>query len=220
MNEILSWNYIRSFRPRENLGAVVSVGSIVVFAVLTLNISMVPFISQDIPRALSVVILITVIYWFWRLSQEGVKPATQAKRTAALAYLAFLPFIMYLLLRVLYLQHDPDPVMQNRWEVKFDFMEKVNTFKINPWPMEVVANSDERWLFLKAAIINSARVTMLSIVLCTILGTIVGVTRLSTNKLASTMATVYVEIFRNLPLAVLLFLISTQYGIQAPLFKH
>ena len=62
------------------------------------------------------------------------------------------------------------------------------------------------------------RVTLLSIVLCLILGTIIGVTRLSTNKLASTMATVYVEIFRNLPLAVLLFLISTQFGIQAPLF--
>jgi His/Glu/Gln/Arg/opine family amino acid ABC transporter permease subunit len=73
-------------------------------------------------------------------------------------------------------------------------------------------------MFLKAAVINSARVTLLSIVLCVILGTIVGVTRLSSNKLASTMATVYVEIFRNLPLAVLLFLIATQYGIQAPLF--
>jgi His/Glu/Gln/Arg/opine family amino acid ABC transporter permease subunit len=149
-----------------------------------------------------------------------MKPSVQARRTAALAYLALLPFIMFLLLRVLYLQHDPDPVMQNRWEVQFDFMDKVNTFKINPWPMEVVANMDERWLFLKAAIINSARVTLLSIVLCVILGTIVGVTRLSSNKLASTMATVYVEVFRNLPLAVLLFLIATQYGIQAPLFKE
>ena len=97
-------------------------------------------------------------------------------------------------------------------------MDKVNTFKINPWPMEVVANFDSRWMFLKAAVINSARVTLLSIVLCVILGTIVGVTRLSSNKLASTMATVYVEIFRNLPLAVLLFLIATQYGLQAPLF--
>ena len=108
--------------------------------------------------------------------------------------------------------------MQNRWEIQFDFMDKVNTFKINPWPMEVVANFDSRWMFLKAAVINSARVTLLSIVLCVILGTIVGVTRLSSNKLASTMATVYVEIFRNLPLAVLLFLIATQYGLQAPLF--
>jgi His/Glu/Gln/Arg/opine family amino acid ABC transporter permease subunit len=163
--------------------------------------------------------LLTVFYWGWRISQEGMKPSVQARRTAALAYLALLPFIMFLLLRVLYLQHDPNPVMQNRWEVQFDFMDKVNTFKINPWPMDVVANLDERWMFLKAAVINSARVTLLSIVLCVILGTIVGVTRLSSNKLASAMATVYVEVFRNLPLAVLLFLIATQYGETAPLFS-
>ncbi len=218
LGEILNWRNIRSFRPRENLGALISVGSIVLFAVLTLNISMIPAISQNISSFLSAVILLTVIYWGLRISQEGMKPAVQAKRTAALAYLMLLPFILYLLLRVLYLMHDPDPVMQNRWEVKFDFMDKVNTFKINPWPMEVVANFDSRWLFLKAAIINSVRVTLLSIVLCVILGTIVGVTRLSSNKLASTMATVYVEVFRNLPLAVLLFLIATQFGQQAPLF--
>jgi His/Glu/Gln/Arg/opine family amino acid ABC transporter permease subunit len=220
LDEILSWSNIRSFRPRENLDALISIGSIVLFAGLTLNISMIPFISQDIPQFLSLVILFTCAFWYLAISQEGMKPSVQARRTAALAYLALLPFIMFLLLRVLYLQHDPDPVMQNRWAVNFDFMDKVNTFKINPWPMEVVANMDERWLFLKAAIINSARVTLLSIVLCVILGTIVGVTRLSSNKLASTMATVYVEIFRNLPLAVLLFLIATQYGIQAPLFSE
>ena len=207
-----------SFRPQDNVDAIISVGSIILFVALTLNLSMAPIISQDIPQFLSAVILLTVFYWGWRISQEGMKPSVQDRRTAALAYLALLPFIMFLLLRVIFLQHDPDPVMQNRWEIKFDFMEKVNTFKINPWPMEVVANFDERWMFLKAAIINSARVTLLSIVLCVILGTIVGVTRLSSNKLASTMATVYVEIFRNLPLAVLLFLIATQYGMQAPLF--
>ncbi|MEO2115748.1 MAG: ABC transporter permease subunit [Candidatus Poseidoniia archaeon] len=218
LGEILSWSNIRSFNPREVLGAVVSVGSIILFAGLTLNISMIPAISQNIPQFLSLVIFFTCAFWYLRISREGMKPAIQAKRTAALAYLALLPFILYLLLRVLYLQHDPNPVMQNRWAVNFDFMDKVNTFKINPWPMEVVANFDPRWLFLKAAIINSVRVTLLSIVLCVILGTIVGVTRLSSNKLASTMATVYVEVFRNLPLAVLLFLIATQYGIQAPLF--
>ena len=198
----------------------VTAGSIIVFVILTLNISMVPVISQDIPFFLSVITLITVFYWAWRLSQEGMKPSVQERRTAALAYLALLPFISYLLLRVLYLQHDPDPDMANRWEIKFDFMDAVNTFKINPWPMEVEPNIDSRWLFLKAAIINSARVTLLSIVLCVILGTIVGVTRLSNNKLASTMATVYVEVFRNLPLAVLLFLIATQFGLQAPLFRE
>jgi len=213
-----------SIRP-SNIGyairepsILVSVGSIVIFLVMTINLSMIQPVSQNIPLFLSAIILLMVFYWGWRISQEGMKPSVQARRTAALAYLALLPFIMFLLLRVLYLQHDPDPVMQNRWEIQFDFMDKVNTFKINPWPMEVVANFDSRWMFLKAAVINSARVTLLSIVLCVILGTIVGVTRLSSNKLASTMATVYVEIFRNLPLAVLLFLIATQYGLQAPLF--
>ena len=213
-----------SIRP-SNIGyavrepsILVSAGSIVLFLVMTLNLSMIQPVSQNIPLFLSAIILLMVFYWGWRISQEGMKPSVQARRTAALAYLALLPFIMFLLLRVLYLQHDPDPVMQNRWEIQFDFMDKVNTFKINPWPMEVVANFDSRWMFLKAAVINSARVTLLSIVLCVILGTIVGVTRLSSNKLASTMATVYVEIFRNLPLAVLLFLIATQYGLQAPLF--
>ena len=108
--------------------------------------------------------------------------------------------------------------MLNRWEVRFDFMDKVNTFKINPWPMEAEPNQDSRWVFLKAAIINSGRVTLVSIFLCTVLGVIVGVTRLSANKLASTAATVYVEVFRNLPLAVLLFLISSQMGAQLPYF--
>ena len=213
-----------SIRP-SNIGyavrepsILVSAGSIVLFLVMTLNLSMIQPVSQNIPLFLSAIILLMVFYWGWRISQEKMKPSVQARRTAALAYLALLPFIMFLLLRVLYLQHDPDPVMQNRWEIQFDFMDKVNTFKINPWPMDVVANFDTRWMFLKAAVINSARVTLLSIVLCVILGTIVGVTRLSSNKLASTMATVYVEIFRNLPLAVLLFLIATQYGLQAPLF--
>ena len=221
LSEILSWNRIRSIDSTDmvgNLSLAVPVVSIIVYIALTLNLSLIPAISQDVPLFLSLIILITTLYWGWRISKEDMKPVVQSKRTAALAYLAFLPFIMYLLLRVLYLQHDPNPVMQNRWEVQFDFMDKVNTFKINPWPIEVSANADSRWLFLKAAIINSVRVTLLSIVLCLILGTIIGVTRLSTNKLASTMATVYVEIFRNLPLAVLLFLISTQFGLQAPLF--
>ena len=218
LQDNMSWRRIRSMEGLEYLGLAVPVGSILVFIALILNLAFIPAISQAIPSFLSLIIFITTLYWGWRISREDMKPAVQSKRTAALAYLIFLPFILYLLLRVLYLMHDPNPVMQDRWGVQFDFMDKVNTFKINPWPIEVVANMDTRWLFLKAAIINSVRVTLLSIVLCLILGTIVGVTRLSSNKLASTMATAYVEIFRNLPLAVLLFLIATQYGIQAPLF--
>jgi His/Glu/Gln/Arg/opine family amino acid ABC transporter permease subunit len=203
----------------EGFGMLVSVLSIILFANFTINMPMYPFITNDIPAFLSLVTLVVAISWTILLSQEGAKPSVQAKRTSALAFFVIFPFISYLFLRLIFLQNDgTNATMLNRWEVRFDFMDKVNTFKINPWPMEAEPNQDSRWVFLKAAIINSGRVTLVSIFLCTILGVIVGVTRLSANKLASTAATVYVEVFRNLPLAVLLFLIASQMGAQLPYF--
>ena len=203
----------------EGFGMLVSVLSILLFANFTVNMPMYPFITNDIPAFLSLATLVVAISWTVLLSREGAKPSVQAKRTSALAFFVIFPFISYLFLRLIFLQNDgTNATMLNRWEVRFDFMEKVNTFKINPWPMEAEPNQDSRWVFLKAAIINSGRVTLISIFLCTILGVIVGVTRLSANKLASTAATVYVEVFRNLPLAVLLFLISSQMGAQLPYF--
>ena len=205
-------------RP-EGFGILVSVSSILLFVYFTMNMQLFPFITDDIPAFLSAVTLVVAITWTILLSREGAKPSVQSKRTAALAFFVIFPFVSYLFLRLIFLQNDgTNPTMLNRWEVRFDFMEKVNTFKINPWPMEAEPNQDSRWVFLKAGIINSARVTLVSIFLCTILGVIVGVTRLSANKLASTAATVYVEVFRNLPLAVLLFLISSQMGAQLPYF--
>ena len=203
----------------EGFGMLVSVLSIILFANFTINMPMYPFITNDIPAFLSLITLVVAISWTILLSREGAKPSVQAKRTSALAFFVIFPFISYLFLRLIFLQNDgTNATMLNRWEVRFDFMDKVNTFKINPWPMEAEPNQDSRWVFLKAAIINSGRVTLVSIFLCTILGVIVGVTRLSANKLASTAATVYVEVFRNLPLAVLLFLISSQMGAQLPYF--
>ncbi|MBL11497.1 MAG: hypothetical protein CMB46_01630 [Euryarchaeota archaeon] len=202
----------------DMVGAVISVGAIVIFLGLTMNLSMVPILAQNSIALLSAAIVVAVVAWSSILSSESAKPSIQAHRTTALALLGLFPIITYFVLRVMYLQHHPDPVMTNRWLVDLDFMELGNTFRINSWPFEVEPTLDSRWLFYKAAIINSARATLLSIVLCTILGIIVGVTRLSSNKLASTMATVYVEVFRNLPLAVLLFLVATQMGHQLPRF--
>ena len=209
----------KSILKPEGFGIAVSLASIALFALVTLNMPMFPIITNDIPAFLSTVTLFVAISWTILLSREGAKPSVQSKRTAALAFFVIFPFVSYLFLRLIFLQNDgTNATMLNRWEVRFDFMEKVNTFKINPWPMEAEPNQDSRWVFLKAGIINSARVTLVSIFLCTVLGVIVGVTRLSTNKLASAAATVYVEVFRNLPLAVLLFLISSQMGAQLPYF--
>ena len=219
----------------KSYGAVISILSILLFPIMTIFLPLINFgililgdpinteiylsISQNIPEFLSLVTIIVVIFWTYILSREKAKPAIQSHRTAALAFYVLFPFVSYLLLRVFFLQNDgTNPVMLNRWGIEFDFMDKVNTFKINPWPLDAEPNLDSRWIFLKAAIINSTRVTLISIFFCTILGIIVGVTRLSNNKLASSAATVYVEVFRNLPLAVLLFLISTQLGTQMPVF--
>ena len=203
----------------DSFGPLTTIMSIVIFIAITLNLAFIPLISQNIPEVLSILTMIVGLSWSYILSKELASPEIQAKRSAALAFFVMFPFLSYLILRLIFLQVDgTNPVMLNRWGLDFDFMDKVNTFKINPWPLEAEPNWDSRWVFLKAAIINSARVTLVSIFCCTILGIIIGVTRLSSNKLASTAATVYVEVFRNLPLAVLLFLIATQIGLQFPMF--
>ena len=201
--------------------AAASLLTIVLFVVLFLNVSYVPLISQDIPSFLTLITLVTLTFWAFILSKEGAKPKVQSHRSAAFAFLVIFPFLMYLFLRVMFLQNDgTNPVMLNRWEVRYEFMDLGNTFKINPWPLDAEPNIDARWIFLKAAIINSVRVTLVSIILCTILGIIVGVARLSSNKLTAWAATAYVEIFRNLPLAVLLFLLATQIGLQFPMMPE
>ena len=203
----------------DSFGPLTTIMSVVIFIAITLNLAFIPIISQNIPEVLSILTMIVGLSWSYILSKELASPEIQAKRTAALAFFVMFPFLSYLILRFIFLQVDgTNPVMLNRWGLDFDFMDKVNTFKINPWPLEAEPNWDSRWVFLKAAIINSARVTLVSIFFCTILGIIIGVTRLSSNRLASTAATVYVEVFRNLPLAVLLFLIATQIGLQFPMF--
>ena len=220
-----------SIRPRnfreytdgsgKSISAAVSLLTIILFAVLVLNVSFVPIISQDIPSFLTLITLVTLTCWAFILSKEGAKPRVQSHRTAAFAFLVIFPFLMYLFLRVMFLQNDgTNPVMLNRWEVRYEFMDLGNTFKINPWPLDAEPNIDARWIFLKAAIINSVRVTLVSIILCTILGIIIGVARLSSNKLTAWAATAYVEIFRNLPLAVLLFLLATQIGLQFPMMPE
>ena len=218
---IFTKDFVNDYRSfQTHMGEYISIISIVLFAILVFNISMIPILSDNLIPILSLILLINVTYWSINLSQEQFKPSVQQHRSAAIVFMILLPLLLYLLLRFLFLLNHPDTVMRNRWELAYDFMSQGNTFRVNTWPFEVEPGADSRWLFYKAAIINSARVTLLSIFLCTILGIIVGVTRLSSNKLASTLATVYVEIFRNLPLAVLLFLIATQMGHKLPLFSE
>jgi general L-amino acid transport system permease protein len=60
------------------------------------------------------------------------------------------------------------------------------------------------WAFL-VGLTNTLHVAALGIVLATILGTVMGLARLSSNWLVAKLAQVYVETFRNIPLLLQLF---------------
>lgn len=58
---------------------------------------------------------------------------------------------------------------------------------------------------LYAGIVNTMRVAISGIIVATILGTLVGVARLSKNFIVNKLATVYIETIRNVPLLVQIF---------------
>ena len=179
-----------------------------------------PIIRQNLVELFSLSIVGICIASLAIIMTESGNPGEQDRRFAALIFAISVPTALFITTRLLFLLNNPDTVTRERWNLDWSFMSELNTFVINVWPLDAVFGEDSRWRFYFTAIINSARVTLLSILLCTILGIFIGVMRLSSNKLASSMATVYVEVFRNLPLAVLLFLIATQLGETLPLFRE
>src|SRR6185312_8801930 len=65
-------------------------------------------------------------------------------------------------------------------------------------------------------VVNTLRVALIGIVLATILGTMIGIARLSSNWLLSRLAAVYVETIRDLPLLLqLLFWYVLMQGLPA-----
>jgi general L-amino acid transport system permease protein len=65
-------------------------------------------------------------------------------------------------------------------------------------------------------ILNTLRVGVIGIVLATILGTFIGIARLSSNWLVSKLASVYVETIRNIPLLLQLIFIYVFIGATLP----
>ncbi|MBF2072328.1 MAG: ABC transporter permease subunit [Synechococcales cyanobacterium C42_A2020_086] len=73
---------------------------------------------------------------------------------------------------------------------------------------------------LLVGIVNTLRVALLGIVLATLLGIVVGIARLSNNWLVRQLALVYVEIFRNTPLLLQLFLIYQAGFLKLPSIEN
>lgn len=83
----------------------------------------------------------------------------------------------------------------------FDFLSAPTTFTIpgaDFSPNEAVRNA-----FI-VGVLNTLRVSIVGIVLATLIGMLVGISRLSRNWVVSRLSAIYVELFRNVPLLVLL----------------
>ncbi len=68
-----------------------------------------------------------------------------------------------------------------------------------PIPYDV---NDPYWRALLVGFVNTLRVALVGVVLASIIGVLVGVMRLAANWLVRTLAMVYIELLRNIPLAV------------------
>ena len=86
----------------------------------------------------------------------------------------------------------------------FDFLEREAGFEISESPIEYSSEAN----YTKAlwvGVLNTLKVALWGNFFAVLLGVVIGVARLSSNWLLSKMAFCYIELFRNIPLLLLLF---------------
>ncbi|MRI68454.1 amino acid ABC transporter permease [Gracilibacillus thailandensis] len=83
----------------------------------------------------------------------------------------------------------------------FDFLQNMASFNIGESIIEY-QSTDTYMKAILVGILNTIKVSVIGIVFATIIGVIVGISRLSSNWLVQKLATIYIEIFRNTPLLV------------------
>jgi len=131
--------------------------------------------------------------WSWR---------SQAFRGLLYQLLA----VVLIALALGYLMHNTLENMRVRGiKSGYDFITQTAGFAIG----ESVIPFDSGESYGKAFVVglsNTLRVAVVGIVLATLLGAVVGIARLSRNLLVRSLATVYVELLRNVPLLLQLFI--------------
>ncbi|MDY0271003.1 MAG: amino acid ABC transporter permease [Advenella sp.] len=86
----------------------------------------------------------------------------------------------------------------------FDFLDREAGFAIGESSI-AYSPADTYKRAILVGIVNTLQVSAMGIILSTLLGTIIGVARLSSNWLVARLATVYIEAIRNVPLLIQLF---------------
>lgn len=97
--------------------------------------------------------------------------------------------------------------------INYDFLRSTAGFDIGESLIEY-SRASTYLQALAVGLLNTFQVAILGIIFATVLGTLIGVMRLSTNFLVNRIASVYIDIFRNIPLLLLLI-----FWAQAVFFK-
>ena len=97
----------------------------------------------------------------------------------------------------------------------FSFLGRSAGFDISESPIPYSPAATYGTAFL-VGVLNTLSVSVIGIVLSTVLGIVVGVARLSPNWLVRSVASSYVEVIRNTPLLVQLFIIYFAVFLQLP----
>ena len=103
----------------------------------------------------------------------------------------------------------------------FDFLERSAGFGIAQHLIDYTESDSYARVFV-IGLLNTLLVTVIGVVLATILGFIVGVARLSPNWMINKLATVYVEVFRNIPplLQILFWYFAVFLTMPGPRNSH
>lgn len=103
----------------------------------------------------------------------------------------------------------------------FDFLERSAGFGIAQHLIDYTESDSYARVFV-IGLLNTLLVTVIGVVLATILGFIIGVARLSPNWIISKLATVYVEVFRNIPplLQILFWYFAVFLTMPGPRNSH
>ncbi|MGA6926391.1 MAG: amino acid ABC transporter permease [Desulfosarcina sp.] len=86
----------------------------------------------------------------------------------------------------------------------FGFLEKESSFEIGESLIPYSA-ADNYARALLVGVLNTLKVSFIGIVLTVILGTLIGIARLSTNWLVSRLSAIYIELFQDIPVLLQLF---------------
>jgi len=97
----------------------------------------------------------------------------------------------------------------------YDFMESESGFDISDTMIEHT-NTDPYWRSFYVGVLNTLKVAVFGVILTTLLGTMMGIARLSDNWLISKISLWYVELMRNTPLLIQIFFIYFGVILTAP----